>query len=75
MAPLESAAAVVGGECETVSTENRSCAEAETLKLDKLFIGRARVNGVKSVYKHGIFSAKIKLIVRKRLIFLLADSG
>lgn len=46
LAPLESAAAVVGGECETVSSLNRSRVEAETLKLVKLFIGKVKLNGV-----------------------------
>lgn len=45
LAPLESDAAVVGGECETVSSLNRSCAEAEMLNLNTFLKVRVELNG------------------------------
>lgn len=74
MAPLESTAAVVGGECETVNSLNLSCGEAETLKLDKLFIGRVKLNGVIAIHKHGVFCVKSGPKVVKRQLFLFAGS-
>lgn len=44
LAPLDSDAAVVGGECETVSSLNCSRAEAETLNLYKSFKVRVKLN-------------------------------
>lgn len=49
LAPLESAAAVVGGECETVSSLNRSSAEAETLKLFQNRQGSVKLDIVISI--------------------------
>lgn len=43
LAPLESDAAVVGGECETVSSLKYSCAEAETESFDNIFKGDSNI--------------------------------